>query len=148
MIIEQGDGALRDKQAITEICHRYAIALDSGDWTALATCFTPDATAHYRTGAPSRGYPAIEARVRGALAPLSASQHLIGNVLITLDGDAADSVCYLQAQHVRPGTPGGDTFIVAGRYLDRFVRTPAGWRIALRRLEIAWTQGNPAVLAR
>ena len=67
---------------------------------------------------------------------------------MTLDGDEADSVCYLQAQHVRPGTMGGDTLIVAGRYLDRFVRTADGWRIAQRRLEIGWTDGNPAVLAR
>jgi SnoaL-like domain len=114
----------------------------------LATCFTADATAHYRSDPPSEGYPAIEARVRSALAPLSASQHLVGNSVVTLAGDTAESVCYLQAQHVRPGTAGGDTFIVAGRYLDHFVRTRAGWRIAVRRLEIVWTGGNPAVLAR
>jgi ketosteroid isomerase-like protein len=140
--------ALRDKQAITEICYRYAIALDARDWAALRTCFTADATAYYRDGNPSRGYPAIERRVRSALAPLSATQHLIGNVAVTLDGDEAHSVCYLQAQHVRPGTAGGETLIVAGRYLDHFVRTADGWRIARRRLKIAWTDGNPAVLAR
>jgi ketosteroid isomerase-like protein len=139
---------LRDRQEITEVCYRYAISLDSGDWAALATCFTSDAVAHYRSGGPSRGYPAIEARVRSALAPLSASQHLVSNVVVTLAGDTAASVCYLQAQHVRPGTAGGDLYVVAGRYLDRFVRTADGWRIAERRLEISWTEGNPAVLAR
>jgi ketosteroid isomerase-like protein len=139
---------LRDKQDITEVCFGYAIALDARDWPALATCFTPDATAHYRSGPPSRGYPAIEARVRSALAPLSASQHLIGNVTVTVDGDQGEALCYLQAQHVRPGTPGGDRYLVGGRYLDQFVRTTDGWRIAVRRLEVSWTQGNPAVLDR
>lgn len=142
--------ALRDRQAIAEVCYRYAFALDARDWAALQTCFTADATAYYRDQNPTHGYAAIETRIRSALAPLSSTQHLIGNVLVTLTlaGAEADSVCYLQAQHVRPGTDGGDTFVIAGRYLDHFVRTPAGWRIAQRRLETIWTDGNPAVTAR
>jgi 3-phenylpropionate/cinnamic acid dioxygenase small subunit len=140
--------ALRDKQAIAAVCYRYAFALDARDWAALRTCFTADATAYYRDLNATHGYPAIETRIRSALAPLSSTQHLIGNVLVALAGDEADSVCYLQAQHVRPGTDGGDTFIIAGRYLDRFVRTPDGWQIAQRRLETFWTEGNPAVTAR
>ena len=140
--------ALRDKQAIAEVCYRYAFALDVRDWTALQTCFAVDATAYFRDQNPTHGYPAIETRIRSALAHLSSTQHLISNVLVTLAGDEADSVCYLQAQHVRPGTYGGDTFLIAGRYLDHFVRTPDGWRIAHRRLETLWTDGNPAVTAR
>jgi 3-phenylpropionate/cinnamic acid dioxygenase small subunit len=139
---------LRDTQAITEVCYRYATALDQRDWAALRTCFTSDATAYYRDQNPSLGYPAIEMRLRSALVPLSASQHLIGNVVVTLAGDEAHSVCYLQAQHVRNGTDGGDTLIIAGRYTDHFVRIPDGWRIAERRLETIWTDGNPAVMAR
>ena len=63
-----------------------------------------------------------------------------------LDGDRARSTCYLQAQHVGTGTEGGDHFIIAGRYDDELVRTPDGWRIRDRRLDIVWTSGNPAVL--
>src|SRR6185312_3051427 len=102
------------------------------------------------TGISTRLTDILRSR-RGSAArwhPLSSTQHLIGNVLVTLAGDAADSVCYLQAQHVRPGTDGGDMFIIAGRYLDRFVRTPDGWQIAQRRFETFWTEGNPAVTAR
>ena len=74
--------ALRDKQAIAAVCYRYAFALDARDWTALRTCFTADATAYYRDLNATHGYPAIETRIRGALAPLSSTQHLIGNVLV------------------------------------------------------------------
>ena len=95
---------------------------------------------------PAVGYQAIEDTCRATLTPLTASQHLIGNVTVTLDGDAADCVSYLQAQHVKTGTPGGDNFIIAGRYRDRFVRTDEGWRIQERRLDGMWTAGNPAVL--
>jgi ketosteroid isomerase-like protein len=138
--------ALLDKQAITEACYRYGIALDSRDWSRLATCFTPDAEAYYMDLPPCHGYQAIEDTCRGALSPLTATQHLIANVTVDLDGDEANSICYLQAQHVKTGTPGGDNFIIAGRYLDVFVRTAEGWRIRERRLEAIWTDGNPAVV--
>ena len=140
--------ALADRQEITEVCYRYGLALDDRDWAALAACFTPDADAYYAGRPPARGYQAIEDICRAALAPLSASQHLIGNVVVRLDGDNATSTCYLQAQHVRAGTAGGDNFIIAGRYDNRLVRTPDGWRIRELRLERIWTEGNPAVTAR
>ena len=139
--------ALQDKQEITEICYRYGLAVDSRDWAALAACFTADANAFYLDMPPARGYQAIEDTCRVALTPLSATQHLISNVVVRLDGDRASSSCYLQAQHVKTGTPGGDQFIIAGRYDDRLVRTPDGWRIRERTLAIMWTAGNPAVAA-
>ena len=45
---------LLDKQAITETCYRYGIALDSRDWATLATCFTPDAGAYLHGPAAGR----------------------------------------------------------------------------------------------
>jgi ketosteroid isomerase-like protein len=140
--------AVQDKQEITEVCYRYGIAIDARDWTALASCFTPDADAYYEGMPPSRGYQAIEDACRGTVDPLTATQHLIGNVVVTLNGNTAEAVCYLQAQHVKAGLEGGDKFIFAGRYTDRFVRTEDGWKIRERRLDSMWTDGNPAVIAR
>jgi len=137
--------ALQDKQEITEICYRYGLALDRRDWAALAALFTPDADAFYLDMPPAHGYKAIEDTCRTALTPLSATQHLISNVVVWLDGDRAECTCYLQAQHVKTGTPGGDNFIIAGRYDDKLIRTTAGWRIRERRLAPIWTAGNPAV---
>jgi ketosteroid isomerase-like protein len=138
--------ALWDKQEITEICYRYGLAIDRRDWAALAALFTPDADAFYLDMPPARGYQAIEDTCRTALTPLSATQHLISNVVVRLDGDRAECSCYLQAQHVRAGTAGGDNFIIAGRYDDKLLRTPDGWRIRERRLQSMWTDGNPAVI--
>jgi 3-phenylpropionate/cinnamic acid dioxygenase small subunit len=138
---------LEAKQQIGEVLFRYGYALDSRDWEQLRTCFLPEVVGHYG-GDPLTGYEAIEQLCRTTLEPLSVSQHLIGNVTVTVDGDEARSVCYLHAQHVRPGTEGGEQFIFAGRYLDRLVRMPDGWRIADRTLEAMWTSGNPAVIGR
>lgn len=138
---------VRDRADIADLCARYAVALDSADWALLRTCFADDAEVVYGDGPPLRGPHAVEEVCRGALDPLDASQHLVGTVLVDVDGDDATSTCYLHAQHVRHGTPGGDTFVVAGTYRDRLRRRPDGWRIVHRTLEVTWTAGNPDVLS-
>jgi hypothetical protein len=134
---------LVDRQAIVDLTVAYTYALDTKDWDALDRVFTPDATAFLTEELIGR--EAIKARVRRALEGLDVSQHLIGNHEIDIAGDRATGRCYLQAQHVRDAAPGPPNFIVAGRYDDRSVRTPDGWRIERRELTIMWTEGNPAV---
>ena len=136
---------LLDRQAVVDLAVRYATALDTKDWTLLATCFVPDAVAIYSTRGRVEGYAGIEDVCRGALGPLTASQHLLGNHVVELDGDDGRACCYFQAQHVLTGTEGGDTYTVAGTYRDRVVRTPEGWR-RQRQLTVLWTQGNERVL--
>jgi hypothetical protein len=135
---------LVDERDVVGTCVRYATALDGRDWPLLGTCFTPDAIAEYGDREACHGYPAIEDLCREALTPLSGSHHLLGNHVAVVEGDGASASCYFQAQHVRDGS----NFIIAGRYVDRFARTGDGWRIAHRRLEIWWTDGDPDVIAR
>lgn len=138
--------ALLDRQEVVAVCVRYATALDRRDWALLRRCFAPDVVAEFEGMGTLDGYEAVEAACRGALEPLAASQHLLGNHEVTVDGDAAHASTYFQAQHVRPGTEGGDTYIVAGTYTDRLARDGDGWRIVHRRLDVVWTDGNSAVL--
>ena len=130
-----------------DLCVGYAFALDDRDWDRLRACFTPDVTSVYHGVGELQGYDAIEELCRGALEQLDASQHLLGNHLVDVDGDEAEATCYFQAEHVRTGTEGGDNFTVAGRYDDRLVRTGDGWRIAHRRQTVLWMNGNPDVLS-
>jgi hypothetical protein len=80
------------------------------------------------------------------LEPLQVSQHLLGSFEIELQGETAQSRCYFQAQHVKPGTPGGDQLIIAGTYEDSLSNTAEGWRIRHRKLLASWQDGNPKVL--
>jgi 3-phenylpropionate/cinnamic acid dioxygenase small subunit len=139
---------LLDEKSIVDVCIRYATAIDDRDWERLRSCFLPDAVGIYHADRVLTGYAAIEDVVRTAVTPLSRTQHLVTNFTVVLDGDEATSRCYLHAQHVRAALPGGEQFIIAGRYCDRFVRTNDGWRIRERRLDRWWTDGNPAVTAR
>ena len=94
--------ALQDKQEITELCYRYGLTLDSRDWTGLAAVFTPDANAFYLDMPSCHGYQAIEDTCRIALEPMSATQHLISNVVVRLDGDRPNPPATCRPSTSRP----------------------------------------------
>jgi len=139
--------AVVDQQQISDVLTRYVLSQDAHDWVTYAACFTPDAVfAH--PGGQIDGAEGIVARARRALEPLTASQHLLGSILVVVDGDTATSTSYFHAQHVRSGAPGGDLYVIAGTYRDRLARTPDGWRISRRDQDYLWRSGNPAVIIR
>jgi 3-phenylpropionate/cinnamic acid dioxygenase small subunit len=140
---------LIDRQEIADLLVRYTFGLDARDWDLVRSCFT-DAPVFVHPGGRVDGAEGIVDRARGALQQLDASQHLLGNVVVELgsDGATARSVCYFQAQHVRAGTPGGDTYVIAGSYTDTLVRTAEGWKIAERVQAYLWRDGNRDVVAR
>jgi 3-phenylpropionate/cinnamic acid dioxygenase small subunit len=147
-VLPESEAALADREAIAEVLYRYGRALDGRRWEELRDVFTEDAVGEYsgRINRTFHGVEAIMGLVERALGALEASQHVIANPVIEVDGDEARSRCYLHAQHYRPGErTGGSTLVVGGVYHDRLVRTPAGWRIAHRRLEVTWMKGNIGV---
>jgi hypothetical protein len=138
---------LTDRQEIAGLCVRYTTALDTKDWALLESCFAPSPV-FVHPGGRLEGLPAILERTKAALTPLTATQHLVGNIVARLDGDTARSVCYFRAQHIRAGTPGGETYIIAGRYADTLTRGTDGWKITERVQTYLWRDGNRAVVAR
>ena len=134
----------------TEICDRIARlahAQDDRDWDAVGAAFVRDA-AYVHPGGRLEGVDQIVERTSNALGALDASQHLIGSISVSVDGDVATSRAHFQAQHLRTGTPGGDLYTIAGTYDDRWARTPDGWRIASRTQTYSWRSGNRDVAAR
>jgi hypothetical protein len=138
---------MSDRDDIIDLAIRYTWALDTKNIDDLRHVFLPDATALLR-GVECAGVEAIIARIGGAVLRLDATQHLISNHHVAVDGDTATHRCHLQSQHVLRNTDGGDNYIVGGYYEDRLVRTSAGWRIAHRLMQQTWTEGNPKVVAR
>lgn len=139
---------IQDRLEIGELLARYSRALDTRDWGLLGEVFTADAACDYGALGSPEGIEAITALIRGTIGDLDGTQHLVGNVVVRVEGDEAAADCYLISQHVRADTPGGDHYLLGGRYADRVVRTPAGWRIAHRTLHRMWTMGNRDVVRR
>lgn len=127
-----------------QLTHDYCWALDTGDWQALRDVFVPDVVADLGAGGQN-GIDEVIERVSSALGKLDDSQHMVATHQIRIDGDTATCRCYLQAQHIKKDTPGGDHYMVGARYEDKLVRTPDGWRIAERTIVPMWRQGNTEV---
>ncbi len=138
--------AMADRQEIIALAIAYCWSIDGHRWDDLDDIFTIDATADFATAGVHDGRAGIKERIEGALGSLDASQHIVSNHQISLEGDTARHRCQMQAQHVRHDADGGPNYMVAGRYEDRLVRTAEGWRIAHRDLVIAWTDGNIRVV--
>lgn len=138
-----------DRIEIEELLVRYSRALDYRRFDDLESIFTPDGEFDAGGLGHPVGVPAIRAMIEGTLSGLDATQHLLGKSLVEFseDGDSAEVRTYLISQHVRESAPGPvKHYFLGGEYADRVVRTPAGWRIAYRRLDRLWKQGDRAVI--
>jgi 3-phenylpropionate/cinnamic acid dioxygenase small subunit len=139
---------ISDRIEIEELLVRYSRALDLRRFEELEGVFTPDAEFDAGGLGHPHGPAAIREMIEGTLTGLDATQHLVGKSLVELDGDEAEVRTYLISQHIRESTPGPvKHYFLGGEYADRVVRTPEGWRIAYRRLDRLWKQGDRAVIA-
>ncbi|WP_226887484.1 nuclear transport factor 2 family protein [Nocardia brasiliensis] len=84
---------------------------------------------------------------RQSMAPISASQHLLGNPEIHLDGDRATGRIMCYNALLLPVEEGDPAVTLLGMwYIDEYVRTPGGWRIAKRGQQRSWAHGLPEAL--
>lgn len=140
--------SIGDRFEIEDLLVRYSRALDRRDFEALEAIFTDDAEFDAGSLGNPKSSRAIREMIEGTLSDLDATQHLVGKSLIELHGDEADVRTYLISQHIRESAPGPTKhYFIGGEYVDRVVRTPEGWRIAYRRLDRLWKQGDRAVIS-
>ena len=140
-------GKLVDTQKIIDLTIAYTWIIDRGPRENLSEIFTDDAVFIIDVR-HLNGLDEILGKIERTLGGLSASQHLISNHQVLIDGDNATCSCYLHAQHTLQGTEGGDNYVMAGRYVDKLIRVGTEWRIVERELILDWVEGNPKVLAR
>src|SRR4249919_1819233 len=141
---------LSDEMGIVDVMNQYTTALDTRNWEMLEATMAPDGQADFGNLAGVGVLDSPKALVdlcRRSLQDLRATQHLQGNFMVMVEGDTAQASCYLQANHFQEGLPGGDTFVVWGKYRDDFVRTENGWRIKKRYLDTISAGGNMNLFA-
>jgi ketosteroid isomerase-like protein len=129
--------ALTDRADIIDLFSRYAAAIDQRDASRYRSCFTDEVDietsgTHIEAG-PAEEWVELALRAVGVF---EGTQHVITNHLITLDGDEADCIATLQAQHWNADA----TVVVGGRYTARLRRTGSEWRIARLEMTVAWTR--------
>ena len=124
-----------DREAIRDCLFRYSRAIDRCDMPLLATAYWPGAIDRHSgfTGTIEEFIAWAEPRLRA----IPHSVHMLGNILIRVDGDQARVETYFWSVNVLAE---GDVreALVSGRYLDRFERRDDEWRIAERLVVHDW----------
>ena len=130
------------KQDITEVLHRIARGTDRGDLELFASGFHEDGEDyHGLANGPVGNIVANLGRSK-----LLLTQHLIGNILVELDGTVARVESLFTSFHQSRDEAGqlwDET--LRGRYLDRFEDRGSGWKIARRVVVWDWSRVEPAV---
>jgi 3-phenylpropionate/cinnamic acid dioxygenase small subunit len=139
--------ALLDEREIVRALSRFARILDTKSWDDLAEVFAEDLRFDYGGAGEEEGMEALRANMTRFLDRCGGTQHLIGSILVDVDGDRAVSRAYVQARHQRAEDPAGPVFDSNGEYVDRWERRAEGWRIVRRDALWATHSGDPGVLA-
>lgn len=137
----------RDGEEIVALLTRYATAVDTKDWQLLGNCFAQNAHFAFFAGT-LEGRASIQSFMRTAHSTIDASRHRLSNITVTIDtsGSTARASTYLDALIVEAHHPGGHTFQIVGTYYDTLEKDADGWRIAGRRFDRLWSEGNAALL--
>ena len=135
---------ISDRLEIQQLMVDYSEAIDSKNFDALDRVFTADAYIDYRVmGGIDGRFPEVKAWLGQALAKFPNYQHLVGNISIKIEGDKASSraICFNPMEVKLPD--GGQVMFLGLWYVDKFVRTPSGWRMCERVEEKCYTHNVP-----
>ena len=136
---------LSDKIELQELCWRYSHAIDSRQFDDLDSIFTADAYIDYTAmGGPEGHYPEIKQFLADTLPNFPDYYHLNANLQITLNGDSASGrVMCFNPMGVPVGEDRPHMMLLGLFYVDEYVRTDDGWRIARRIEERSWSYNTP-----
>jgi hypothetical protein len=125
---------LSDRLEIQDLLVDYSHAIDTRDWDALDRIFTADAFIDYSAFGGSSGDLATTKQfLATALVNFPSFQHMVATSKVTVDGDTAvgRTICH-NPMVLSEGEKGTQLMFCGLWYVDRFLRTPDGWRIAER----------------
>jgi hypothetical protein len=139
-----------DRLDIIEACTRFGWHADHREWERMAELLTDELYVDYSAlvgGEPGEAKSAeLIAGWKEQFARLAATQHLITNHLVEVDGDTAVCTAHFHAQHVAAVAHGDHKLVLSGHYRFGLVRTGGGWQINSVEMTPTWSTGNLAVL--
>ena len=137
---------LLDQHEIIIGLGRFARILDGREWSAVGEVFADDVTFDYGDGHERSGIAAMTWQFSRFLDDCGPSQHFLGSIQVTVDGDKGLSRAYVQARHQGKGDKAHLYLDSNGEYIDRWERRPEGWRIVRRDARWFMNPGDVSVL--
>jgi len=140
-----------ERLEVIETCTRMAHHADRREWDRLVEIFADEVRLDYTS--LQGGEPATVAREqlvdgwREALGGLAATQHLITNHLVEVDGARAVCLADFQATHLYPNPHGDPSWTLGGRYRFELCRLGSAWRLAALTMTAVWARGNQQIMS-
>jgi len=130
--------ALLQRDRIRQCIVRLARGEDRRDAELISASYWPDSVTDYGVFAGS--FEKYLAWVVPGSPAIPVTQHILGQSVIDLKGEAASAETHVTSYHrVAMGAEERDT-VIGGRYLDRLERRGGDWRIAERTMLYDWFQ--------
>jgi SnoaL-like domain len=133
-------------EEVTGVFTHMLHALDLRQWQAVRDAFADHVDVDYSSlfGVPAATVSSDEqiGAWRSFVGAFDATQHLTGPLVTSEREGAVLGTTSVRGYHRIIGTPGGDTWMVAGIYHVRFVHRRAGWRIVGLTLKVLYQDGN------
>jgi ketosteroid isomerase-like protein len=126
-----------DKQEIHEVMMRYCRAVDRVDEELLRSVYHPDAVDNHGVF-NGKASDFVTWCIKNLREAYTATQHVVANELIEVQGDRAFCEFYFVAYHRYERKGEARHMTAGGRYVDRFERRSGQWRIAERTVVVDW----------
>lgn len=138
----------RDKVAIQEAIAAHGLLADCREFAAIKNCTTADAVYDYSSCfGPDFKSVKLADFLEGDdifFLGFDATQHMITNFLIVLDGDRASCRSHVRATH----RIDKDIYVMGGLYRHKLVRLGGEWKISETVFEQTYTEGDTTLFER
>jgi hypothetical protein len=143
--------SVEDRLAIIEVCTRMAWHADQREWDRLKTIFVDKVVLDYTSlngGEPATLTPEqIVGAWSGVLGGFDATQHMVTNHLVTVEGGTAVCTASFQATHRLANPFGSPLWTLGGAYRFDLVRAGDSWKISGVVMTATWADGNKELMA-
>ncbi len=127
---------MEDREEIRDLRDRYHSCINDGRYDGIAELFTDDAVVELGYLARYEGWAAIDTGFRGmGERERFFIKQFIHSHRVTVEGDSASGVSYLEARYGRFGV----SYLVSGRYDDRYRRENGVWRFSEMVMDFYYT---------
>ncbi len=141
-----------DLEAVRTTVASVAHDIDAKNWAALQALYAAEVETDYTSlfgGAPTK--QANQTLISGWRTVLErvATQHLLGPIVVRVEGERATARCHVRAMHHASGAASGEAWEVFGHYVFELARDrdePGIWRITRMKLETLLQTGNNKLL--
>jgi hypothetical protein len=133
--------SLQDRFDIMDALYRYSAGVDSFDYAAVRGVFADEIWAQYGNSEAVTDPDALVAWIEEATGTVVWQHHMLAPYQVEIEGDQAKVLSYLTSYQVFREQPDAAVVLVA-RYHDELTRTPAGWKIHRRVMEVLWGESR------